>query len=447
MVMKADLAIIGGTAIDPGSRREIPGAVTVAKGKIVGLGIRGPVEADVVLDASGCIVSPGFMDLHAHDEDPEDPNTAERALLLQGVTTALAGNCGEGPLLADLRKSHPRHWLKVGYFTGHSRLRRSVGIADNYRPASAEEIAAMAALLRHELEEGSFGLSLGIEYVPGTSREELEALVRVSAGPDLLVPIHIRHDGPKCLEAMDEALSLAKIPGARIQISHLGSMTAFGFTREALAKVDRAAESGMDVGLDCYPYYAFCTFTGSAVFDPGFEERLGKGVEALEAASGPYKGQRMTAELLEKLRREDPNGILIAYVLDPEEVDLCLAHPHCILGSDTLLVRGGGHPRAAGTFPKGLRMLRKAGLSWPEALHRITSLPAERARLEGQVGSLVEGAPADLTIFDPERLRDRATFAEPLLPPEGIRAVLLDGRIVVRDGELDPEPRGRLLTR
>jgi N-acyl-D-amino-acid deacylase len=447
--MRAEWAIAGGTLIDPEARRSFEGTLLLSKGKIAAVLEGGiPFEAEEILDATGCLVSPGFMDLHAHDEDPEDSNTAERALLLQGVTTALAGNCGEGPLLASLRKSHPRHWLKVGYFTGHSQLRRLVGVTDNYRPATAAEIAEMSTLLRRELAEGSFGLSLGIEYVPGTSREELEALTRISSGPDRLIPIHIRHDGPKCLEAMDEALSLAEIPGARIQISHLGSMTAFGFTRESLAKVDRAIESGRDVGLDCYPYYAFCTFTGSAVFDPGFEERLGKGVEALEAASGPHKGQRLTRELFDRLRREDPDGILIAHVLDPEEVDLCLAHPRCIVGSDTLLVKGGGHPRAAGTFPKGLRMLREAGLSWPEALHRITSLPAARARLEGQAGSLLEGSPADITVFDPVRLRDRATFAEPLLPPEGIRAVFLDGHPVVREGEIaDETPRGRLLTR
>jgi len=448
--MRAEWAIAGGTLIDPEARRSFEGTLLLSKGKIAAVLEGGiPFEAEEILDATGCLVSPGFMDLHAHDEDPDDPNTVERALLLQGVTTALAGNCGEGPLQADIRKSHPRHWLKVGYFTGHTFLRRLVGAEDNYRPASPEEIARMSELLERDLTEGSFGLSLGIEYAPGTSREELEALVRIAAGhPDRLVPIHIRHDGPECVKAMEEALALAEIPGARVQISHLGSMTAFGYTRQCLEMLEASAARGRDVGFDCYPYDAFCTFTGSAVFDPGFEERLGKGAEALEATSGPYKGRRLTKELLEQLRREDPQGLLIAHVLDPEEVLLCLTRANCVLASDSILVKGGGHPRAAGTFPRGLRMLTGAGFSWPEAIRRCTSLPAARARLEGQVGSLLEGSPADITVFDPARFRDRATFADPLLPPEGLRAVFLDGHRVVREGEIaDETPRGRLLTR
>ena len=442
---RMDLLIAGGTLVDPVAGTAHPGNLGVRNGRIAFLGAQKPT-AERTLDASDCIVCPGFLDLHMHDEEPEDPDTVERALLLQGVTTALAGNCGSGPLLERIRPYRTHPWLRLGYLTGHRALREEVGLEDVYLPASPEQIEAMKALLREELRSGSFGLSFGLEYAPNTSPEEIRALVEeVRPFPHRWIPVHIRYDGPRCLEGVQEILDLARQTGLRFQISHFGSMTAFGHTREALRLVEQAREEGADVTFDCYPYDAFCTHVGSAVFDPGFEERWNKGVESLEAGSGKYRGQRLTQETFAELRREDPEALVIAHVLGGEEVRACLAHPRCALASDAVLHRGQGHPRAAGTFPRGLGLLREAGLSWPEAIRHATSLPAEMGWLDA--GRIREGATADLVVFHPDRLRDRATFQDQLLPPEGIAYVILGGQVAVDHGTIAPEPLGSFLLR
>ena len=440
-----DLLLRGGSLVFPDRGECVPRDLAVRDGRIL-FPEAGQVQATRVLDASGLLVAPGFVDLHMHDEEMEDPHTVERALLLQGVTTALAGNCGSGPLLKRIRPHRTSPWLHLGYLTGHRVLREEVGLTDVYLPALPGQIDAMKALLREELRQGSFGLSFGLEYAPHTSSEEIRALAEeLRPFPHRWIPVHIRYDGPRCLEAVQEVLDLALETGLRFDLSHFGSMTAFGFTRQALELVEAAWEKGADVTLDCYPYDAFCTHVGSAVFDPGFEERWGKGVEALEAGSGRYRGRRLTPETFAELRRDDPEALVIAHVLNGSEVRECLRHPRCALASDAVLHQGQGHPRAAGTFPRGLRLLREEGLSWPEAIRHATSLPAEMGWLDA--GRLEEGAPADLVVFDPERLADRATFQDQLLPPEGIAYVVLRGQVAVDHGTIDPVPRGSFLLR
>ncbi len=222
-------------------------------------------------------------------------------------------------------------------------------------------------------------------------------------------------------------------------------MTAFGYTMQAVGLIEEAKSQGVDMTFDCYPYDAFCTYIGSTVFDPGFEERWDKGLPDLEAASGKYKGTRLTQESYVDLRANDPEALIIAHVMNDSEIRECLAHKSCAIASDGVLHDGQGHPRAAGTFPRALRILREAGLSWPEAIRHATSLPASMAWLDA--GRLAVGMPADIVIFDPERLRDKATFADQLAPPEGIAYVLVDGKIAVDHGAIAPEPVGRLVYR
>ncbi|HRY79755.1 MAG TPA: amidohydrolase family protein [Spirochaetia bacterium] len=443
--MSLDILVRGGTALDPAAGTERALNVGIEGGRIAFLGPEAPSAARVI-DAAGLLVSPGFIDTHMHDEELEDPDTIQLALLRQGVTTAIAGNCGSGPLLRDIRAARPAPWLNLGYQTGHRYLRREVGIDDEYRPATEAEIARMEALLRNELDLGSLGLSFGLEYAPNTSPREIDALCAVAARyPERVVSSHIRYDGPECLKAVQEMIDLARRHRVRVQISHIGSMTAFGHSAEALRMTDRARSEGLDVTMDCYPYAAFCTYIGSAVFDPGFEERWKKGLESLEAASGKYKGGRLTPASYEDLRANDPHALIIAHVMNEAEIRLCLTHPKCAVASDGVLHQGQGHPRAAGTFPRALRWLREAGLSWPEAVRHATSLPASMAFLSS--GVLAIGAPADLVLFSPERLKDKATFQDQLAPPEGIEYVIVNGKVALEKGEVTRPAVGRLLTR
>ena len=446
---KYDLLIRGGLVLLPGQEKETQLSVAVRGGKIAALTTE-EADAELEIDAGGLYVSPGFIDSHMHDDDiTDDGSTVEQALLRQGVTTAIAGNCGTGPLAKDIRPIRQHPWLNLGYLTGHQCLREAAGARDIYAPATAAQRSEMKVLLRRELENGSFGVSFGLEYIPNTPIEEVKALLDVAKDfKHVWAPFHIRHDGPDAVRSADEVLDLARgYRSLRFQISHTGSMCAFGQLAEVLEHIEQARADGADVTFDCYPYDAFCTHLGSAVFDPGFEQRWGKGRESLEVGSGEYQGRWLDEPgLFDKLRKEDPDALVIAHVMRQDEVELCLKHKDCIVASDSILVKGAGHPRAAGTFPRALRFLKDQGFSWPEAVRKCTSLPAAANWLAGK-GVIAEGADADLVIFDGEKLKDNATFKDQLLPPDGIEWVILGGSPVVKGGKTLGAARGKLLQR
>ena len=442
-----ELLIKNGTVVFPDKGIAEKKNIAVRGGRIAEI-TGGLPDADSIIDAEGLFVSPGFIDTHLHDEEVEDGTTIEQAMLRQGVTTAIAGNCGSGPLGKDILPWRGSPWINLGYLTGHTKLREAAGCTDIYAAATDEQLAEMCRMLENELKNGSFGLSVGLEYLPNTPASELEALFD-TAEPfaDIWVPVHIRSDGPAAVASTDEVLGYAARRKQRFQISHTGSMTAFGHLAEVLEHIDAARAAGSDVTFDCYPYDAFCTQLGSAVFDPGFAERWGKGTESLEIGSGPLRGHWLNEDgLYEKLRREAPDTLIIAHVMREDEVELCLCHPQCAAASDALLSHGHGHPRAAGTFPRALRILRSHGCTWPEAVRKCTSLPAEMAKLPGK-GRIKAGCDADFVIFDGDTLKDNATFAQELLPPSGIKWVIIGGRPAVKDNEILGEPKGKLLFR
>ncbi|HOP52607.1 MAG TPA: aminoacylase, partial [Synergistales bacterium] len=250
-------------------------------------------------------------------------------------------------------------------------------------------------------------------------------------------------DGHQSPAAVAEAINVARESGVRVQISHLGSMTAFGHSGEALDMIEKARGEGVDVTFDVYPYYAFAARIGSAVYDPGFEERLGKGLESLEVSTGKYKGVPLTPEVFARAREEDPDAYVIAHVMNPREVDMCLLHPDSAIASDAVLRGDEGHPRAAGTFPMGIGILRNAGLSWPEAVRHATSRPAEMMWHKG--GRIVEGANAELVVIDPDSYEDRGRFGAPLVAPGGVKWVILNGDVAVEEGEIVGSPNGQIL--
>ncbi len=401
-------------------------------------------EADSVIDASGRVVCPGFIDMHMH-EDPVLPDGSiyadeEKAvfncMLRMGVTTAIAGNCGEN-------EYHPADYLdlvdkqgvavNVGMLAGHEFFRNEAGGTDRYASIGPEQIRRTAAGMEDSLRRGCLGISYGIRYVPGMDTDELYETAKVAKNYDALIAAHIRSDAEEVFDAADEFLGTVAQLSCPVEVSHIGSMAGFGQMERFLRQVDSYRELNPRIGCDCYPYAAYATGIGSATFDEGWNKRYDCDYSVIELAEGEYKGQRCTEEIFRKVRREYPDCIAIAHVMLQDEVDMAYRHESVCLGSDGSLNRGQGHPRAASAFPRFIaRYVRGGSMSLYEAVDILSCRAARLLGLERK-GRLSVGADADVVIFDPERIEDRSDFSQPLVPPVGIDYVLVNGEIAARD--------------
>ena len=403
-----------------------------------------PSGADI-FNAEGMLVAPGFIDIHIHNERTYDEPVVEKAMLSQGVTTGLSGNCGIGPLFSEIVSFGANPMVNLYSFVGNIVLREKAGQRDRYSPASPGQIDKMRELLRESMDMGALGLSFGLEYVPGTSSEEIGALSRAAAEYDGLISVHIRYDDDRCVDAVQEAISISRKHRARVHISHLASITPF-HTKECADLTAAARSEGARVTFDSYPYAAFCTSIGSAVFDDGFIDRWrGKGPEHCEAVSGKFRGRRLNWASFEEMRRDEPDGLVLAHIMDVNEVEACIARPDCIIASDAFYSGEGIHPRTYGTFPKALNILRRCGYSWNDALKKVTSMPADVMGIAS--GRLTPGRAGDVVVFDPENFVDKATYQDAFLPPGGVKLVLIGGSPVVKNGEVSRIPQGRLRRR
>ena len=444
--------IRNGRVIDPARRIDAKLDVLVRDGMILAL-TDGNARADEVTDASGLVVCPGFIDMHAHEDpvhdgiryaDEEKANLA--CLLRMGVTSCVAGNCGDNfcdPVeFLDLI-DREGCFVNVAMLAGYTSFRERYSAADRYSSVSEEERARINEAVRRALEAGCAGISFGLEYVPGTDRKELQEAARLCAKSGKRIAAHIRACAEAAPAAAEEVLSVGKEFGIPVQLSHIGSMAAYGQMETLLNLVDRYRADGMEVGCDCYPYTAFSTTIGSAPYDD--LEAIHCRYEDIELCEGAHRGERCTRELFEQIRREHPDYLTVGHAMKKGEIRLAFQHPNVTVGSDCFLSDGKGHPRAAGAFPRFLSQCAgEYSLSLSEALFRITALPAMQLGMVGK-GTLHPGADADLVIFDPESLRDCASFAEPTLPPNGIAAVLIAGRLAVRDGRIVNSTLGRAI--
>ncbi len=448
-----DLLIAGGRVIDPKNGVDRVTDLYLSEGKVVSLG-RVPdgwgARETTVLNAAGKIVSPGFIDLHMHEDPMNGDGTIGLcifpAMLAMGVTTAVGGNCGDctdDPVrYLDTVDRHGAP-VNVAMLAGHGYFRTAAGASDPYAPADRAQTDRIAEGIREALKGGCAGVSFGIRYYPGTDREELTRAIGAAAGTGKLIAAHVRDDAAAVFDSIDEIVKPAAARGLPVQISHIGSMAGFGQMEEVLRRLDEARSRGLDLAMDCYPYAAFSTSIGSATYDNGWLERYSCDYGVLEYCGGPWKGQRATAETFDTMRKDCPGCLTVCYVMREEEVSLALSHPWVCLASDGVLDHGNGHPRAAGTFPRFLRQCIDRGVPLSDAIRRMTALPASRLGVSARKGHLGVGADADVTVFDPASVADRATFREPLLPPVGIETVIVGGKIAVRDGKIADFSAGR----
>ena len=433
--------IHGGHVIDPANRIDGQLNLLTEDGKILWVGTSLP-EADRVIDATGKIVTPGFIDIHLHEDPVEDGRIQPcifHMMLRQGVTTAVGGNCG-------INVHDPAEYLdivdrdgcavNVGLFAGHEYFRKAAGAEDIYAGSTPEQQQEMANNIRRALDAGCVGVSFGLRYVPGADKEEFFRAAACCADSKKIIASHVRDDADAIFSAIDEFCAAGVEFGVPVQISHIGSMGGFGQMRDVLRQVDSYRLGGLDIAMDCYPYFAFSTRLGTPTYDPGWLDRYHCGYEVLEFCEGKYKGQRATAETFAEMRRDFPECITVCYVMKEEDIRLAFRHPGVMLASDGLVNNGKGHPRAAGSFPRFLaEFARKGTLSLYDAIEKMTAMPANRLGLTNK-GRLNVGADADITIFDYDTVQDGATFAEPALPPTGIELVLIGGEIALEKGNI-----------
>ncbi|MCR4804327.1 MAG: amidohydrolase family protein [Clostridia bacterium] len=435
-----DIKIVGGRAADIRNRQLKDVEIGIKDGRIAQIGKDLP-EAAQTIDAKGQVIAPGFIDIHMHEEEFAlcgDGWDIAECMLLMGVTTAVGGNCGSNrqwPALMEERIARQGSPINYMLFIGHNFLRDQVGNTDTRAASTPEQIERMARMVKDAVDEGAVGVSYGIEYAKGmTYEEELGVCKYILGRDDLLLSAHYRLDGDGALPSIDEMAGLCRDTGIPFQISHLSSCSAYGNMQDALDLIQRYRDSGLDVLADSYPYAAFSTSIGSDVFVPGCLERLGATYSDVELTDAPYEHVRCTKEIFEDARKNYPEMYAVAHVMREDEIAMALAHPLVMVASDGLYRGHKGHPRGAGTFPRFLgKYVREEKLcDFFTGLEKITSMPAKRLRLDGRKGYLEEGYDADITIFDPERIIDRATFTEPQLKPEGIGWVILNGQIAAK---------------
>lgn len=450
-----DIKIVNGKIIDVENKKIIEGDIGIKDGVIIQIGSVA-TDSKEVIDAEGLYVSPGFIDIHMHEEDfsltqKKEYDIAD-TMLNMGVTTCAVGNCGNNrQSIEELygfiqEKGNPVNYIS---YIGHNFLRKEVGNTDIYKKSTKEQIKKMQGMVSKAVEFGAIGVSYGLEYCPGIDTEEaIEITKEIQGRSDLLLAAHYRKDAIHALSAIEEMALIGKESCIPFQISHLSSCSAYGNMTEALKLIEDIVKSGTDLLVDAYPYDAFSTFIGSAVFDDGCLELWNKDYDSIMLTEEPFKGMFCDKELFDKARKEYPNMLAVAYVMNESEIVQALNHPLVMVASDGIYRNHSGHPRGAGTFPRviGHYVRDEKKLEFFDAMYKMTYMPAKRMKLSKK-GLLKEGFDADITVFNYDTIIDKATFQDPQLRPEGIEYVLLGGKLAVAGGKTVNNTNGKFYKR
>lgn len=487
-----DLIIKNGTLYTgSGSKAFIQASIAIKGNRIVKIAPKIKSFSKRIIDAKGHIVSPGFIDLHAHLEpltlDPE-----AKSHVMQGVTTALGGPDGGGPLpLADYFKELEALGIgmNVGYLVGHNSVRNEIMGMENRAPTD-DEMEKMKLLIDANMKAGAFGISTGLKYLPGSfsNVDEVIELSKIASKNGGIYTSHLREEGLGLIDGVKEAILISREANIPVVLTHHKAIgiPMWGASKLTLALVDSARQKNLDIMMDQYPYTA--SFTGIGVLIPSWALEKNKNIDFAARIADPVlrdsirKGivfnllnDRGGGDLkkiqfgqfgwkphlegktlydwaiLEKLEPNMENGAdlviqaqlhqgagCIFHVISEEDVRRIMQHPMTMIASDGRLSepgKGHPHPRAYGTFPRvlGHYAREEKVITLSQALYKMTYLPAQRMGLKDR-GLLKVGNFADITIFNPKTIKDKSTFENPHQYPIGIPFVLVNGKVVVDHG-------------
>jgi len=440
-----DLVIANGRVMDPASGLDAVRHVGITGGRIAAVS-ETPLRGSRVIDAKDHVVAPGFIDLHEHGQTEE----SYRMMVRDGVTSALELEVGTGDIAKFYGDRAGGQIVNYGSSIGHIAARMKVfrdpstnsfpvGVGGSGKATEAQ-IAAMEAILRKGLAEGAVAVGLGSAYTPGASMDEIRRMFKVAADANASAHIHMRSGVP----GLDSTIAAAKAVGAKLHIVHVNSsgdtdLTAF------LARIKAARDAGQDVTTEAYPYGAGMTSIQSALFDNWQTWPDARFAQHQLVSTG----ERLTRKTFEEARRK--GGTVIIHGRSEAQTREAIVSPLTMIASDGFIENGRGHPRTSGTYAKvlGKYVRDENALPLMDALRKMTIEPARR--LEARVpamarkGRIAVGADADLTVFDPATVIDRATYEDGTIPSAGIPFVIVGGRVVVERGQITAARPGKAI--
>lgn len=438
-----DLVLAGGRLMDPETRLDAVRYIGVNGNRIAAISAA-PLRGKEIIDVKGLVVTAGFIDLHSHGQTPEN----YRLKAYDGVTSALELEAGASPIPEWYAARRGKALINFGASSGHAPAAMAVmhdtgtllprDEAMNRTPTK-EESRQIIDRVRTGLEQGGIGIGLSLEYVPKAPRRDILDLFEIAAKFHQTCFVHLRHQGmgvPGILEGLQEVVANAAATGASLHVVHITSAGRV-LTAPALKMIEGARSRGLDIDTEFYPYEAAMTYLESAVFNEGWQERMGVDYKDVVWTK---TGERLTAESFVRYRKL--GGLAVIYGIPEPMIKLAIASPFTMVASDGLIEEGKGHPRGAGTFARvlGHYVREQHALPLMEALRKMSLQPAQR--LEKSIpdmrakGRIRVGADADIVAFDEARVIDRATFTEPALPSTGFQYVLVQGQVILRQGEL-----------
>ncbi len=435
-----DLVIANGRVIDPETKLDTIRNLGIRNGKIEAISAK-PLTGRETLDAKGLVVAPGFIDLHEHGQVPGN----YKAQAMDGVTSSFELEVGTADVDRWYADREGKTQINFGVSIGHIPVRMAVlGDKGQWLPtgpaishaATEAEIEQLKAGIQRGLDRGAVAVGFGPAYTPAASVWEIQEMFRVAAKAKAPCTVHMREAREPAIGALSELIAAAMVSGAPLHIVHINS-TGTQWTPKLLQIINEARLRGLDITTECYPYTAGMTRIESALFDTGFQERLGVDYKDLQ---WPETGERMTPESFAKFRKQ--GGGVIIHSNTEEMVRVAVLSPLTMIASDGIeFVDGKGHPRGAGTYSRILAkyVREEKSLSLMDAINKMSLMPAKRLEARApsmkNKGRLRPGADADIVVFDAARVKDNATYDRPVQYSEGYQWVLVNGVPVVKDGK------------